>query len=390
VASLAFNAIGEKIAIVAGARPKLAMVLTEDWFFLSHFLERAVAARDAGYEVTVLANDNGHGETIRAAGLAFQPLAFARRRVNPFAEMGTFRELLGHYRTLKPDIVHHVALKPILYGSLAARFAGIRNIVNAPVGMGFVFTSDSAGSRTLRPFVTGALHLLLNPRGSKVVFENPDDRREFVARGAAREGDTVIIRGAGVDIEAFAPVPEPMPPVTAVLVARMLWDKGVGEFVGAARALRNGNRRFLLVGAGDPQNPASISEDELRGWNDEGVVEWLGHRTDVATVLRGAHIACLPSYREGLPKSLLEALAAGLPIVATDVPGCREAVTDGVNGLLVPPRDASALAGALWTLIEDAELRRTFGAAGRKRAETEFASSIVIEQTLGLYRSMVQ
>jgi glycosyltransferase involved in cell wall biosynthesis len=390
VASIAFNAIGGKFAIVAGAQPRLAMVLTEDWFFLSHFLERAIAARDAGYEVTVLANDNGHGGTIRAAGLAFQPVAFARRRMNPFAEIGTFRELLSHYRALKPDIVHHVALKPILYGSLAARFAGVRHIVNAPVGMGYVFTSQSATSRVLRPAVAVALRALLNPRGSKVVFENPDDRAEFIASGTARADDAVVIRGAGVDIEAFAPIPEPMPPVTIVLVARMLWDKGVGEFVGAARALRSANRRFLLVGTGDPQNPASISEDELRSWNDEGVVEWLGHRTDVAEILSKAHIACLPSYREGLPKSLLEALAAGLPVVTTDVPGCRETVTDGVSGLLVPPHDADALAGALWTLIEDADLRRQFGAASRRRAETEFASSIVIAETLALYASLVR
>jgi glycosyltransferase involved in cell wall biosynthesis len=317
------------------------------------------------------------------------PVAFARRRTNPLAEIGTIQEIARHYRALKPDIVHHVALKPTLYGSMAARYVGVRNIVNAPVGMGFVFTSDSAKSRTLRPVVTAALRVLLNPRGSKIVFENRDDRREFIARGAAREADSVVIRGAGIDIATFAPSPEPPPPITVVLVARMLWDKGVGEFVGAARALRSPNRRFLLAGTGDPQNPESISEDELRSWHDEGIVEWLGHRTDIPAVLAHAHIACLPSYREGLPKSLLEALAAGLPVVTTDVPGCRETVTDGVNGLLVPPRDANALAAALWTLIEDADLRRQFGAAGRQRAETEFASSIVIAQTLKLYATLL-
>lgn len=365
------------------------MLLTEDWFFLSHFLERALAARNGGYEVTVLANDNGHAETIRRAGLGFEPVAFVRRRVNPLAEMTTIRRIGALYRQIKPDIVHHVALKPILYGTIAAQRAGIRRIVNAPVGMGFVFTSDSAKSRILRPLVTGALRRWLNPPGSSVVFENPDDRDEFVRKGAVRMADSVLIRGAGVDLAAFAPAPEPPPPVTVALVARMLWDKGIGEFVEAARALRDTGARFRLIGAADAHNPAAIPESQLRAWADEGVIEWLGHRADVPALLREVHVACLPSYREGLPKSLLEAAAAGLPIVTTDAPGCREAVRDGENGLLVPARDAATLATALKRLIDDPALRRQFGAAGRRRAETEFASEIVIRETLALYGRML-
>ncbi len=375
--------------MIEQAPPRLVFLITEDWFFLSHFLDRALAARRAGYDVTVVANDTGEGKAIRAAGLGFEALPFARRRVNPLAELATIRDVRAIYRRLRPDIVHHVALKPILYGSLAARWSGIRRIVNAPVGMGFVFTSQSTKSRLLRPLVTGALRLLLNPPGGKVIFENPDDRTEFIAKGAAREADAVLIRGAGVDLSVFAPHPEPAPPVTVALVARMLWDKGVGEFVAAARALRSTGARFQLIGAGDPQNPAAIPDDQLQAWADEGTVEWLGQRADVPALLQRAHIACLPSYREGLPKSLLEAAAAGLPIVATDVPGCREAVRDGDNGLLVPPRDPEALAAALRRLIEDSDLRRRFGAAGRRRAETEFASSIVVEQTLALYRGLL-
>jgi glycosyltransferase involved in cell wall biosynthesis len=365
------------------------MLLTEDWFFVSHFLERAVAARDAGYDVTVLANDNGHSAAIRDAGLGFEPVAFVRRRVNPLAELATVRRIAALYRQIKPDLVHHVALKPILYGTIAAQQAGIRRIINAPVGMGFVFTSQSVKSKVLRPLVTAALRRLLNPPGSSVVFENPDDRDEFVRKGAARLPDSVLIRGAGVNLAEFSPAAEPPPPVTVALVARMLWDKGIGEFVEAARALQPTGARFRLIGATDSHNPAAIPETQLRAWAEECVVEWLGHRTDVPALLREAHIACLPSYREGLPKSLLEAAASGLPIVAADVPGCREAVRDGENGFLVPARDAVALAGALKQLIDDPELRRQFGAAGRRRAETEFASEIVIRETLALYARML-
>jgi glycosyltransferase involved in cell wall biosynthesis len=371
-------------------KPKLLMLLTEDWFFCSHFLERAVAARDAGYDVTVLANDNGKSAPIRAAGLGFIAIPLRRRGLNPLLEIKTLRVILAAYRKLRPALAHHVGLKPVLYGSLAARIAGLRAVVNAPIGMGFVFTSRSAKSQLLRPLVRLALRLFLNPSGSKVVFENGDDLKSLVDDGSVRAQDAVLIQGSGIDVAAYPPAAEADGPPVVSLVSRMLWDKGVGEFVEAARKLRSENvpARFWLVGAADPQNPAAISERQLGEWRDEGIVEWLGHRDDIPAILSQSQIACLPSYREGLPRSLLEAMAAGLPIVSTDVPGCREAVQPGENGLLVPARDSAALAAALRALIDDAALRKRFGAAGRARAEREFASPIVIAQTLAVYAEL--
>jgi glycosyltransferase involved in cell wall biosynthesis len=362
------------------------MVLTEDWFFCSHFLERAVAAREAGYDVIVLANDNGKSAPIRAAGLQFMAIPLKRRGLNPLVEIKTLRAIHAIYRRVQPDLTHHIGLKPVLLGALAARFAGIRAIVNAPIGMGFVFTSKSLMSQLLRPLVWLALRLFLNPRGSKVIFENSDDLRSLVEDRAVRARDAVLIRGSGINVADYAHGAPPDGPVVVSLVSRMLWDKGVGEFVEAARKLRSENipARFWLVGAADPLNPAAISERQLSEWRDEGIVEWLGHRDDIPAILAQSQIACLPSYRE----SLLEAMAAGLPIVSTDVPGCREAVRNGENGLLVPARDSAALAAALRTLIEDAALRKRFGDAGRGRAEREFASPIVIAQTLAVYAGL--
>jgi glycosyltransferase involved in cell wall biosynthesis len=366
------------------------MVLTEDWFFCSHFLERAAAAREAGYEVIVLANDNGKSAPIRAAGLQFVPIPLKRRGLNPLNEIKTLRAIHAIYRRVRPDLTHHIGLKPVLLGALAARLAGIRAMVNAPIGMGFVFTSKSLMSQLLRPVVWLALRLFLNPRGSKVIFENSDDLRSLVEGRAVRAGDAVLIRGSGINVADYAHVAPSGGPVVVSLVSRMLWDKGVGEFVAAARKLRGENipARFWLVGAADALNPAAIPETQLREWRDEGSVEWLGHRDDIPAILAQSQIACLPSYREGLPRSLLEAMAAGLPIVSTDVPGCREAVRPGENGLLVPARDSAALGAALRAMIEDPAMRRRFGDAGRLRAENEFASAIVVAQTLAVYAGL--
>jgi glycosyltransferase involved in cell wall biosynthesis len=365
--------------------------VTEDWFFCSHFIDRAVAARRAGYEVLVLTRVREHGDRIRAAGLALIPMEVRRRSLNLFTELRALRQVYRIYGDFKPDLVHHFALKPIIYGTLAARRRQIRWVVNAPVGMGFVFSSKSPLARLLRPFVQIALRSLLNPPGSRVVFENPDDLASAVADGLVRREDARLIRGAGVDLERFRPRPEPRGEPTVVLVARMLWSKGVAEFVEASRILRSQGlvSRFVLVGAPDPENPAAIPEAKLNAWQANGVVEWLGPRSDIPEILAASHIVCLPSYREGLPKALLEALAVGRPIVATDVPGCREAVNHGENGFLVPSHDPMALADALAVLIKDPALRVRLGKAGRKRAETEFSSASVSDATLALYKALI-
>ncbi len=369
----------------------LVFLVTEDWFFASHFFKRALAAKAAGWRVILVAKSGEASVGIRAAGIEVIPVAFDRRRTNPFPELLFTLKLAALYRSLRPDLVHHVALKPILIGGLAARLAGVKAIVNAPVGLGFVFSSDRVLAKILKPFVSLLLRFTLSPKNARVVFENPDDLEELRRRGMVRSGAGVLIRGAGVDIDEFAPAPEPPLPVRVILIARMIREKGVADFVEAARILRRRNigAQFLLVGAPDRGNANALTEAELRGWEQEGLAQWLGPRKDIAALLRGAHIACQPSsYREGLPKSALEAMASGKPLVATDIPGCREAVIDGETGFLVPPREPLALADALQKLIEAPELRACMGKAGRLRAEQHFADAIICHQTLLVYEAL--
>jgi glycosyltransferase involved in cell wall biosynthesis len=367
----------------------LVFLLTEDWFFASHFWQRGLAAKAAGWRVIVVAHESGATAKLRASGIEVVPVDFVRRRLNPFAELVFAWRLARVYRRLKPDLVHHVALKPIVVGGLAAWLARVPAVVNAPTGLGFVFSSDRWLAKMLKPPVSLGLRLTLTPRRGIVVFENPDDLAALTAANMGGPGAARLIRGAGVDVDAFAPAPEPALPVRVVLVARMIREKGIADFAAAARLLR-GQAVFVLAGAPDQGNPNSITEAELRGWEDEGVLQWIGPEQNIAGLLRGAHIACQPStYREGLPKSALEAMAAGKPLVATDIPGLREAVVDGVTGLLVPPRDPKALAAALKTLIESPQLRASMGAAARARAVEEFSDAIVCAQTLLVYDALV-
>ncbi len=372
---------------MTGQRPKLLFLVTEDWYFCSHRLPLACAARDAGFDVAVATRITAHGEHIRCAGLRPIPIVLRRSSRNPWHELQAIREIAAIYRRETPDIVHHVALKPVLYGSLAAKIAKVPHVVNALAGMGYVFTSRDVSARLLRPWIVLAFRFLLG--NSQVILQNPDDRAALLTAGILRENQVALIRGSGVDTAAFRYTPEPegKPPLI-VLPARMLWDKGVGEFVAAAEILRHGGiaARFVLAGERDPDNPAAIPLEQLRKWHVSGTVSWLGKQEDMPALLAQAHIVCLPSYREGLPKALLEAAACGRAIVATDVPGCREAVRHEENGLLVPARDSAALAQALRQLIENPILRRRFGKNGRTLAEREFSVDKVSAETLALYR----
>jgi len=373
-------------------KPHLLYLTTEDSFFCSHFIERARAAIEAGFRVTVVTRVNDHGDVIRQAGLNLIHLNIDRRALDLRHQLRILLQVANIFKTQRPDIVHNVAIKPILIGTLAARLAKVRLVVNAPVGMGYVYASKDFKAWLLRPVLRLAFGFLLNPQGSRVVFENRDDFQQQVNEGFVRKDMAVLIRGAGINLDQFRPVPEPEGEVVVVLVARMLRDKGVYEFVEAARLLRAEGvaARFRLIGAPDPGNPASIDVVTLTSWNAEKCVEWLGHRSDILEQLSASHIACLPSYREGLPKSLLEALACGRAVVTTDVPGCREVVVDGENGFLVPARDSSALASALKILIKDAKLRSSFGVQGRARAEAYFGSERVVSETLKLYQSLIR
>jgi len=311
--------------------------------------------------------------------------------MNPFADLRFFLCVRRVIRAVAPTLVHNVTVKPVLYGTLAARLAGVQGIVNAISGLGYAFSDKSRW--VLAAVLRQAYRFALHGARVHVIFQNDDDAREFAAAGLVRASQITKIRGSGVDLRHFWPADEDSTePPLVLLPARMLRDKGITEFVRAAQLLcRDGcSARFVLAGRLDHNNPAAFTRSELEQLLRDAPVEWLGHVEDMPALLRRAHIVCLPSYREGLPKSLIEACAVGRPIVTTDVPGCRAVVADGLNGLLVPPRDAEALAAALRRLIPDKELRAFLGRAARQRAEREFSVDSVVAQTLALYALAVQ
>ncbi len=370
--------------------PRVVLVVNQDWFFLSHRLPIARGARDAGAAVTIVAGDTGQGAAIRAAGFDFVPLPISRKGISPWAEWVTLRFLRRTYKRLRPDLVHHVTLKPVIYGSLAARAVGNVAVVNALSGMGYAFSSNNLRARVLRPLLRRLLRLTLKYRGNRVILQNPEDLSDLKRMGAVRPEHVVVIRGVGVDAAQFQVTPERPGIPIVLLAARMLWDKGIHEFVEAARSLRTRGVpcRFVLVGEPDTGNPSAVPAERLRAWVREDVVEWWGQRADMPEVLAQASIVVLPTvYGEGVPKVLLEAAACGRPIVATDTRGCREIVRPGINGALVPPRDATALADAINSLLVSPDLRARYGRAGRDIAVREFAEEDSVRQTLDVYRS---
>ena len=378
--------VGSDATLLSGSRGKVLYLVTEDWYFCSHRLSLARCARQAGYDVVVATRVGVDGPRICSEGFKLIPIRMRRRTMAPWRELATVAELFRLYREERPDIVHHVAMKPVIYGSIAARLGSERVVINALAGLGFVFSSHGVKAGFLKPLIKLALKWLATGRGSRMVVQNDDDATVLQRLGVGRHRVSVI-KGSGVDLEAFAPLPEPDGPPVVGMVSRMLWDKGVGELVESARILKNKGEkiRVRLVGAPDPENPASITEGQLHEWREEGLVEWSGYLDDVAAVWAQAHIAVLPSYREGMPKALLEAAACARPIITCDVPGCREIVRDGENGILVPAKDPSALAQAIIRLARDATLRRQMGARGRQRVVHEFGEQTVIEKTLALY-----
>lgn len=369
-------------------KPKLLFVVTEDWYFVSHRLPLAVGAIKSGFDVSVATRARNHVEIIEKSGIRLIPFEMSRRVGNPLME---FLGLLFLYRRERPDIVHHIALKPVFLGSFAFKLAGLRSQVNAVAGLGWLFISQSRLARMVSPLIRWTLAYLLRGPSCKVIVQNPDDAG-LLQRAGVPASNLKMIRGAGVNTNEFLPSPEPSGPISVVLATRILWDKGVGEFVEAARLLkqRGVEARFILVGDPDPDNPASVPELTLQEWKEENVVELWGHRDDMAVVFQSAHVVCLPSYREGLPKVLIEAASCARPIVTTDVPGCREVVSDGDNGFLVPVRNVPELSNALLRLIESSELRAKMGKRSREIATKEFSLEMVIGQTLDLYKEQIE
>ena len=370
---------------------RLLYVVTEDQYFYSHRLPLARRAREHGCRVFLAARRVEHHGLLEAEDITLIPLRMQRSGKNPLWELYTLLQLYRVYRRIKPDLVHHVAMKPVLYGTAMALLARVPAVVNAIAGLGFVFISESALARFLRPLFGRAFPFLLNRGRVITIMQNDEDREIFRELGVDVDRRVTMVRGSGVDIDRFSPRPEPNGPITITLVARLLRHKGVEELIGAARILtaQGQNIRVVLVGDPDPLNPATCTETELRSWSAEGIIEWWGHRPDIPEVWHQSHIAVLPSYREGLPKSLLEAAACGRPMVATDVPGCRDVVRPGENGLLVPARNTEQLAAALQQLIDDPALRARMGAAARQMVENEYSDSMIAEQTMDVYGSLL-
>jgi glycosyltransferase involved in cell wall biosynthesis len=372
--------------------PRILFLVASDWYFYWHRLPVARFIAKAGYDVHVATPAGRFCGAIVAAGLQHHPIQIDRQGRNPFRDLATIKHLVDLYRELKPDLVNHVAVKPIIYGSIAAKITKVPFIVNAMPGMGYIFVSQQLVARLIRPGVVTAFRLLLKAANSRVTLENRDDMEKWISWGVMRPDRIVVMPGCGVDTESFQPAPEPPGAPLVILPARLLFYKGVAEFVEAARLLkqRRTPARFALVGEGDPGNPASVPPEALHRWEKEGVVELFGWHDDMARILAQCHIVCLPSHGgEGVPRSLLEAAAAGKPIVATDVSGCRDIVRDGENGLLVPPQQVVPLADAIERLILDGELRRSMGARGRELALAQFSVEIVAAETLRLYAELL-
>ena len=368
---------------------KIIFFVTEDWYFFSHRLHIARALKEDGFEVILLARVHQHKGIIENQGIRVISIDIKRESRNLFQEIKTIIKVAGVYKKEKPHLAHHVAAKPILYGSIAARVANVPLYVNAFAGLGFVFLQKSKIiSILVQSVFILAYRFIFHSKAAYAIFQNPEDKSLFESLRIVKKNKTILIRGAGVNISNYRFFKEPEGRVTILLGARMLWDKGIGELIQAVKILKKKKVSFrvLLAGIPDPANPNSVHEQTLQKWHNQGIVEWIGFQKDMAHVLSRVHIATLPSYGEGVPKFLIEAAACGRPIVTTDVPGCREIVHHNKNGILVPVRNYYALANSLLKLIKDSELREKMGACGRAMVIKSFSEKIVAEKTMAFYK----
>ena len=376
---------------------KIILFANTEWYLFNFRLSLAKALQAQGHEVLLISPPGEYGARLQALGFRWEALPMDRKSLNPLQELRLLAYLCQLYRREQPALAHHFTIKCVVYGSIAALVARVPARVNAVAGMGYVFTNQALKARLLRPVVRGLMRVVLNGRGARLILQNNDDMAAFAKAGLARPELTRLVMGSGVDLERFMPrAPSAQKshhaqPTRVVLAARLLWDKGIAEYVEAARQLKAKGLpiRFLLAGAPDPGNPAAIPQATLDGWQAEGLIELLGQVSDMAALFATADMVVLPSYREGLPKSLIEAAACALPLVTTDVPGCREVVTHEVDGLLVPVKDARALANAMERLHHDPAWARQLGLAARARALREFDENIVISKTLAVYGELL-
>lgn len=373
--------------------PRILLVVNVEWYFWSHRLNFARALRQRGYDVVVAAGvERGQQAMIEADGFRFVPLRMRRGRFRLREELAALADLIRLYRRERPDLVYQTTIKPILYGAMAARVAGISRILNAVPGLGYAFSGHGTAAVIRSRAVAAAYWVALRGAGTHAVFQTDDDLRRFVGLGIVPRDRVSVLRYPGVDIRDFTPSMEPPGVPVVLLAARLIWDKGVAEFVEAVRLVRDRGIpcRAVIVGVPDTTNPNTVPADRLEEWQRTGVVEWCGLRSDMADVFAQSSIVVLPTYYgEGIPRVLLEAAASGRPLVATDWPGCREVVRHGENGLLVMPRSVPDLAAAIERLLRDPDLRARMGANGRALAEREFADDILASQVVDLCDAMM-
>ena len=372
---------------------KAILFANTDWYLYNFRRSLAISLRDSGYEVVLVSPPGAYVEKLRALKFRWIAAPMKRESLNPIREAFLLHWLWRLIRKERPDVVHSFTIKCAVYGALAGRLAGSGR-VNAVAGMGYVFASNSPKARLLRPLVRALMRAALGGKQSRLVLQNPEDVGLFSRSSIVAPECIRLIPGSGVDCARFTmPAAERAAdtPFRVILAARMLWDKGIAEFVEAARALKAqcGQIQFVLVGAPDPGNPAAVPGNVLQTWHAEGIVEWLGHIDDMPALLASADVVVLPSYyREGLPKTLIEAAACARPLITTNMPGCQDVVTDEVDGLLIPPRDGAALARAICRLKEDRRLAKRLGEAARQKALEQFDERIVIERTLSVYEEV--
>ncbi len=376
------------------SRPlRFVLFANTDWYLYNFRMSLVLRLMSLGHEVLLLSPPGEYGPRMIEAGLKWRGLPMRRRSLNPFAEARLLLRIAGILRRERVDIVHGFTIKSAVYGALAARLAGVAPVASI-TGLGWVFISNGVAARSLRPVVVALLRLALGGPQGRVILQNSDDVALFERLRLVASDRLRLISGSGVDCERFTPPDAPLAhgaPFRVLLASRLLWDKGLQDFVDAARTLKAQGRKIemLMAGAPDPGNPASASAAEVRSWVDEGAVRWLGHVDDMPALLRTVDVVALPSRREGLPKSLIEAAACGRPLIATDAPGCRDAVRDGVDGFLTPVGDGNALAEAIGRLQDDPGLAMRMGAAARRRAVEQFDEEIVLERTLSVYEELL-
>lgn len=372
---------------------RLLIVTNVDWFLISHRLIIAKAAAAAGWKVFVACEDTGKGHEIAVDGIEFIPFLFSRSGTNIIEEFRAIRSFRQLYAKVKPDLVHQITIKPVVYGGIAAKKEGVRGVVNAISGLGYMFAQGKIG------FVQRAILYLMRMGarrgGVAFIFQNRDDENILSNFGILdTRNSSFLIKGSGVDLTyfRFSLLPN-SEKIKILLPCRMLWDKGIKELREASEILKDkyrGRIQFVLVGMSDSENKSGVSEKYLKEWEDDDYVTWEGHQTDMIRFYRESHIVVLPSYREGLPKTLIEACAIGRPIVTTNAVGCKDCVDEGINGFKVPVGDSQSLAIAIETLINNRDMMVKMGEQGRLKAEREFDVKDVVNKHLEIYNSVLQ